>query len=277
MRLLLLGSLLLMTGVGGCSVGCGAIALHAQSAAPEFDVASVKPAMPERSLRETLGNLRRSVPGQWQYFDLTLHNVILLAYPEFHLPGLVAGIPGWVKETRFDLQARMSPVATHADVQLMFRRLLGERFGLRTHIEQRMLDVYVLTLAKAGTPGPGLTRPPTACVVWRLTGGRIPDECDLYRRYGGQGALKMTGTMADLVTVLTINAGLPSRMTSLIDRPVVDRTGLEGFYQFVGPSPMGADGSFFTLMEEQLGLKLTRAREMVDVLVIDSVRMPDPD
>ena len=69
-----------------------------------------------------------------------------------------------------------------------------------------------------------------------------------------------------------------------IDRPVVDRTGLTGYFQFIGPSLLAAaridaeqNGSFFTLIQEQLGLKLTRARAMVDVLVIDSVSMPGPD
>jgi len=266
---------------------CGVAGPAAQAPPPlAFDVASVKPAPPTRSMAESLTGLTRRSPGQWQLLGLTLQNAIVIAYPEFHLPGLLVGGPEWIKEARFDLQARMSPAATHADVQMMFRHLLEDRFTLRTHVEQRTLDVYLLTLKTPGRFGPGLTPAPSACVVWRMTGGRLPDECDLYRRRGGEGAFTISaGTMSDLISAMTLTAVAPPsmRMTSAIDRPVVDRTGLEGYFQFIGPSPMGgrgnagSDGSFFTLLEEQLGLKLTRAREIVNVLVIDSVSMPEPD
>lgn len=93
----------------------------------------------------------------------------------------------------------------------------------------------------------------------------------------------MIGTVSDLITTMTMTAAidLPSvmKISSAIDRPVVDKTGLEGYFQIIGPSSIAAqqDGSFFTLMEEQLGLKLTRAREAMDVLVIDAATMPEPD
>src|SRR5215203_6187773 len=73
-----------------------------------FDVASVKCAAPERDMREVT---RRPPPGQWKMLSVTLQNAIINAYPEFRLPGLVVGGPEWVKETRFDVQARMSPTA----------------------------------------------------------------------------------------------------------------------------------------------------------------------
>jgi hypothetical protein len=98
MRLLLLGSVLLMSALGSCSISCGTAALHAQAAPLEFDVASVKPALPTRSVLESV---RRPPLGQWRYFGITLFNVILESYPEFRLPGLVVGGPDWVKETRF--------------------------------------------------------------------------------------------------------------------------------------------------------------------------------
>src|SRR5688572_2224678 len=138
------------------SMSCAAGAF-AQNAPIEFDVASVKPVPP---LSGSLGDMlaiagRRPPPGQWGLRAVTLHNAIILAYPEFRLPGLVIGGPDWIRETRFDLQARMSPSATHAEVQTMFRRLLAERFGLRTHTERRLLDVYLLSVATPGTLGPG--------------------------------------------------------------------------------------------------------------------------
>ena len=74
-----------------------------------------------------------------------------------------------------------------------------------------------------------------------------------------------------------------------IDRPVIDRTGLTGYFDihigydcapFAEPfgRPCKPDSvPFVTALQEQAGLKLEPAREMVDVLVIDSVKVPDPD
>jgi uncharacterized protein (TIGR03435 family) len=45
----------------------------------------------------------------------------------------------------------------------------------------------------------------------------------------------------------------------------------------LAPSTRPAEPSFFTVLQEEAGLRLERARETVDVLVIDSVRMPEPD
>lgn len=67
----------------------------------DFDVASVKPAMPNRPLREVIDATRRHSPGQFRSFDLTFYNLILNAYPQFGLPGLISGGPGWIKEARF--------------------------------------------------------------------------------------------------------------------------------------------------------------------------------
>jgi uncharacterized protein (TIGR03435 family) len=250
-----------------------------------FDVSSVKPAAPDRSIGEIA---RRAPPGQWRLFSVTLWNALAIAYPEFRLPGLMVGGPSWVGEERFDLQARLSLTATQPELQAMIRTLLNDRFALRTHIERRTLDVYVLTRAEPHKPPPGLTRPLSRCIVWRMTGGPLPDECDPSRRGAtAPGTLTMAAaTIADLIGVLTLPAMAPgSRFSATpIDRPVVDRTGLEGYFHITGPSPMaagqsgaGANGSFFTLMEEQLGLRFTRAREEVDVLVIDSASRPEPD
>src|SRR5437868_1403964 len=98
---------------------------------PEFDVASVKLAGPPShlSLGEALALVsKRPPPGQWAFHGITLQNAIVLAYPGFHLPGLLVGGPKWIDEARFELQARMSPAASQLDVQAMFRHLLEERF-----------------------------------------------------------------------------------------------------------------------------------------------------
>ena len=198
----------------------------------------------------------------------------------------MVGGPEWMNKTRFDLEARMDRSTTSVQLPVLIRRLLDARFGLRSHVEQRALDVFVLTVAQPGKLGPGLMPVPPACVIWRKDGGPVPDECNL-RRHGEMGGMTLVAvTMTEFITALSMKASLG--LPTAIDRPVVDRTDLEGQFQIVGPSPYPegagragspepAVGSFFTLMQEQLGLKLTRAREMVDVLVIDSATMPEPN
>ena len=77
---------------------------------------------------------------------------------------------------------------------------------------------------------------------------------------------------------------------SVLDRPVIDRTGLSGRYDFDlewkidgtqadrGPAPAGADSNdkpdIFSAIRE-LGLRLDPARAPVDVLFIDHVERPD--
>ena len=175
----------------------------------------------------------------------------------------------------------MRPTATHAEVETMMRRLLQNRFALRTHIEQRTLDVFLLTVATPGKLGPRLTQASTPCVLWRMTGGPVPEQCNLYGRAGlpvSGGMTLPAAPIADLITGWSLDGLFRPGQRLPIDRPIVDKTGLEGYFQIIGPSAMAdPDGSFFTLVQEQLGLKLTRSREVVDVLVIDSASMPEPN
>ena len=67
-----------------------------------------------------------------------------------------------------------------------------------------------------------------------------------------------------------------------LDRPVVDRTGLTGRYDFklrwtVDDAPateIDAPPGLFTAIQEQIGLKLEPAKAPVDVLFVDEVEQP---
>ena len=103
--------------------------------------------------------------------------------------------------------------------------------------------------------------------------------------FRGLGVLPATNaTIADLAGVM---------QTAVLDRPVVDKTGLAGRYdftlrwtpdesQFAGlgvqvPPPSNdpnAPPGLFTAIQEQLGLKLDAARAPTEVLVIDRVEKP---
>ena len=250
----------------------GMVVADAQVSSPEFEVASVKPAGP----LVPSGSLP---PGLWRARSRHLVQLIGAAYPQYFFEGLVVGGPAWTRNARFDIDARMDPATTPAQLAQMISKLLAERFALRTHTEQRPVNVYVLKKSRAdGQLGTQLKRSDPSCAEARTARQPLPPQC---QATGTSGFQSRAMQISDFVRVL-IGMG--------IDRPVFDRTGLTGHFDLqlqydYGPSsgafasrPSSIDGvSIFTALQEQAGLKLEAAREVVDVLVIDSAEMPTPN
>ena len=177
----------------------------------------------------------------------------------------------------------------------MALRLLLERFTLKAHWETRELAVYALSKARAdGRLGPGLTPTSDAeCEKARAAGpppmpsgtppgqapgplpAMPPPSCGSIQF--GPGQLTARGAPMELfVQTLT---SVP--VVTGIDRPIVDRTGLQGNYAFalkfvpVGTANADLDRpEMVTALREQLGLKLEATRAPLEVLVIDSVEKP---
>jgi uncharacterized protein (TIGR03435 family) len=260
-------------------------AQESEQSAPAFEVASVRPSSPERLRGIPIRSLRPR-PGRWLMVNVNLFQVIGAAYPDYRFEGRVVGGPAWVRKDRFDIEARMDPAITAAGVAPLVARLLADRFALRTHTEQRPVAVYLLKTARDdGRLGSQLKRSDPSCVEAKAA-RQLSPECRGVLPVSGGWNLR-AGTMDDFLTWLAING---------IDRPVLDRTGLTGYFDiqlvyqcgpFAGPSviagpfgsrPCGTEGvSFFTALQEQAGLKLEPAREVVDVLVIDAVEQPTPN
>ena len=70
-------------------------------------------------------------------------------------------------------------------------------------------------------------------------------------------------------------------LESLVDRRIIDETGLTGRFDVKLEYSRGQKDverpSIFTAIQEQLGLKLEPARGPINVLVIDSISRPTPD
>jgi uncharacterized protein (TIGR03435 family) len=207
----------------------------------------------------------------------------------------IIGGPNWVRERRFDVEAKAEMQPTTTQMRLMMRRLLAERFALKTHLETRDLPRYALvTSASDRRLGPRLRPSKIDCpsIVaargpdYRPTGPHRPGDppiCAITgRASGGSLTMMMEGQpMSEIAKLLQPRAG----------RVVVDKTGLTGTYDIELESeipnlPGVPDGTFgqpreglslFTALPEQLGLKLESERGPVEVLVIDSVELPTPN
>jgi uncharacterized protein (TIGR03435 family) len=168
---------------------------------------------------------------------------------------------------------------------LMLRAFLAERLKLVVRTESREMPVFALVVARSDRRlGPQIKPSTMDCAAVRASrrGGGPPQTpsgqrpvCDAVSRPGFISAGGVT--MAEVVANIGGAAG----------RPVIDRTGLPGGYDFdlkwapdeilrAAPDRPGPiDGpSFAIALEEQLGLRLDPARAPLEVVVIVSVQPP---
>ena len=214
---------------------------------PSFEVASI------RLSTDKAGIMTVGPPETGTY---TIRGVMLygLVQQAYNVPyEQISGIEKLGSE-RYDVSAKAEPgvLLTPENLAPRMQRLLAERFHLAVHKENKVFDGYALLVAKGG---PRLT--PTA---------------------GGQQAGSIfPGGLRLMDTPLSSFA---TSLRSLAGRPVMDKTGIQGRYDFKLSfarldDPDSTLPSFSTALEEQLGLKLEPAKVALDLVVIDHVeRIP---
>jgi uncharacterized protein (TIGR03435 family) len=250
-----------------------------QPNAPTFEAASVK-----RNDSGT-GSSERNVGagGRMVFVNFSVRQLIVAAY-DIQAFQLIEG-PSWAGTDRFDVTAKAETNAPLAELNLMLRSLLAERFKLVVRLEKRELPRYTLMKAREdGRLGPALKPAAVDCgPTGRGRGipapGAAPGPPKGCRAWISPTGIDFAGqTMGELARVL----GMAVR------RPVTDKTGLTGGYDlqlsFAPEAPAGAGGdaapidpnapSLFTALQEQLGLKLESERGQVDVVVIENVEQP---
>ena len=261
----------------------------AQSPQPSFDVASVK----ENTAVSDISSISGPLPGRFRVTNTPLRFILLHAFEV--LDHQLIGAPGWTESARFDITATYpgSTTPTVPESRAMLRILLADRFGLVTHRETREMPMYTLVLArKDGTLGPQIVRSTVDCEQWLAEkrpqmGEGSPSPV----APGGKRPVCLMLTTRRFITAGTRTIQqLTSSLQALTGRPVVDRTGLTGAFDFdlqwtsgtLG-APLGTnvpldDGpSIFVALQEQLGLRLESSRGTFDAVVVDSVRRPTPD
>ena len=208
--------------------------------APSFESASVKP-----SPHDGRAFWASSEGGRISYVKIPLSSLLIIAYQlkDYQIEG-----PRWIFTENYDLLAKAPNNTPRDQIHLMIQSLLAERFALKVHRDSREMSVYELTAGKT---------------VLRLK--QAPSNGTFGMVKGHREAKGMS--MHDL-------AGL---LTTWLHTPVLDKTGLQGPFDFrlelskEEAGPAGADKallSIFTNLQE-VGLKLEPKKGPVEVLVVD--------
>jgi len=231
---------------------------------PTFDVASVK-ISGDDSLRYN-GPRFQVAHGTLTTHGFALRACLMLAYQM--MPSQIQG-PDWLNDVRLDITAKASGPASEQQVYLMLQKLLADRMGVKVHKDKKEMPVYVMTVARGGPK-------------FKETDGEGPMTATPEK-----GAMSIKG-----VSLFELAAEFSGK---LLDRPVIDQTGLKGRYDIrVDMSPMQAANSgggergsgeklginsppdrsdqvnaLIGLLRDQLGLKLEGGKQPVDVLVVD--------
>jgi uncharacterized protein (TIGR03435 family) len=254
--------------------------LMAADADPNFEVATIKPNNTNAtSMQALIINGRKFLTRASSLGDL-----ISFAYEVQSKQ--VVNAPEWLDKDRYDIEAvpEQEGAPNPQQLRIMIKKLLADRFKLTFHHDQREMSAYVLSVGKEGQklkdtqlkgPLPGIgIRPGTGGITLNIVNAKISD---------------FTGFLQSLV----------------LDRPVVDKTGLQGHYdfqctfspddsQFGGHPPQfpkqgnNADSgasdaaapsapSLYDALQQELGLKLAAEKTAVDVIAIDHVEKPSPN
>ena len=236
------------------------------AASPSFEVATVKPVEPDAKAGRFI-----VMQGENQFVakNYTLKLLIAAAYDVS--PKVITGGPAWMNSDRFDIEA-LTPGSTkpvREEQMAMLRALLTDRFKLGFHREPKILSIYELEVAKSGAKLKQSTAAPDLPAA--LIATVFSDHLHLPAR---------NATMGEFVSVL---------QRAVLDRPVVDKTGLTAKYdfdldrtadetQFGGEVPVAAadapSAPFFIAIKQQLGLHSEAKKEQVDTFVVDIARRP---
>jgi uncharacterized protein (TIGR03435 family) len=236
--------------------------------------------------------------GQFRAMGFSLSGYIVFAYKlsSSQEEYLLSHLLKWATTDRFDIQAKAHGNPTKDQMRLMVQSLLADRFRLSAHYETREVPVFGLVLDQPGKLGPLLQRhaeqfpcttdartpSPAPTAQPELHDSRFPIACS--------GIVRMPPSAAGRVRSGARNVSIELIADSMmdapgVDRPVLDKTGLTGNFDFAAEySPQASASSvsvnprgnlpgptFLQAIKEQLGFKLEPQTGLLDYLVVDYV------
>ncbi len=252
-----------------------AAALFAQSPAPRpaFDAFEVS------TVKRTPSDGPR---GRWirmqtarQFVAHGFHTRLLIGAAYNLPPSAISGGPSWIDSDLYDILAETpGNVRPNIEEQMkMVRSLIAERFRLKFHREDREMPVYAFSIAKGGSKLRG-SAPVTA-----------PEGPPLLAFVIAPDAVRLPGHSASLAEMCAIF------QRTALDRPVIDRTGLTGRYDFdleftpdesqfggqiktESPDEAKRPPDLLNALQQQLGLRLDATRGTISTMVIESIERP---
>ncbi len=294
-----------MNGPGPAPASATAL-FHATGPLPSYDVATIKTQTPgpmifgggSRNLTRFIGTGRMLIG---QAYNAPLGSDRVMGGPSW-LDSDRYSIEGKIPDDIVEAEQKMTPEERQAENRKMQQSLLTDRFKLKVHFETRELPVYELVVVKGGsklTPAkdPESVPPTAAASGPPLPPGLPKGPPDPSKMRQGIMALMKGSGMEMTVRDMTLQQVFQGPFLGLNGRPVIDKTGLTGKYDFtldfarenmgVGSGPMtelpgGANApapddsmpSVFTAVQEQLGLRLVPSKAQIEVLVIDGIEKP---
>jgi uncharacterized protein (TIGR03435 family) len=261
------------------------------SAPLEFEVASIKVHAPDNSGRFS-SSMRTMPNGQIVMTNVSLRTLIGRAYPSRGSQQII-NVPAWSDGVFYDVNVKANRPVSRDEQQAMWQALLADRLKLAAHYESREEATFDLVFARADhklgskmkpttcpapAPPPAAGSGPVAAPPARTprTGADVMASCN---------GILTTGTA--IFAPRTTAASLAIWLRSPAGRQVIDKTGLDGFFDvefsYSTPRPAGADTGaadpgeppeFFTALQDQLGFKLEPSRTKVEVLVLDHIDPP---
>ena len=250
-------------------------AAQAAAKVPEFEVASIKPNASGVRMQRVM-----FTPDGFSATNIPLDFLVSDAYGISR--DLISGGPNWIVSSRYDVEAKVAGADVAEWHRLdprqrnsMLLPLLADRFKLKVHKETKLRPIYKLVIAKNGP---------------KLKEAKPGDT-------GTKGTNRVSRPG---MTLIAPRQGVPiamlaDRLSEILHRTIVDKTGLTGKYDITlewasedGPAPMppgpGGDQrrtdsapppdtgpSLFTAIQEQLGLELQSTKGPVETLVMDHV------
>lgn len=268
-----------------------------------FEVASVKPAKAFRLPNLPL-NTGDAKPGGGRFsaaFPLLGYIIFAYKIPPYLADATIVQLPKWAATDLFEIEARAANNPTKDQMRLMMQSLLAERFKLTMHFETRDDRVLALMPVRPGQMGPKLRPhaegPPCgdfALPTSSSTQDLFPPTCGTDQSTQNAQGLRRIGYRNGTMERIAETIGGYAALAGEANKPVVDRTGLVGTYDFTMEYTPDANDqlnrslrlsrdnsaaelegtTFLTAMREQLGLKLVRASGAVRTLVIDHIERP---
>lgn len=191
---------------------------------------------------------------------------------------LIEGLPEWARSERWDIQAKVADedIATFTQLsfvqkKMMLQTVLADRCEMRAHLAKKEVPVYALEVRKEGLRmhASEASEAASASSGWNITVKKG----------------EIHGRAVPMAALLYALSGVS------LDRQVIDKTGLEGLYDFdllwtpedVAEAHSGSNDkglgeplapSIFTAIQEQLGLRLFATKAQVKAVIVDHIERP---